>query len=235
MNRTAFRDRVRGLAWLPPGRIQEAPLNFRTHDGRQLEVIRGLLGEIGIAGGLLAWVPDESARSALVSLPSQDAAAFGAWLAGYSGPVRLIDGHARHGEIRQSTPVLVTDLSEPEAAKALATFDAVSDLAGADAATLAELLSDVRGREPGTLDLLGELQAFADTVAAKAERPPPVEPGASKVSTVDVSPLSVSFFLSARGPVGQQPEAIERLRAALASLHGVVVEVGLIGGAAPRG
>lgn len=221
---TVYRDRIRGLAKLPPERIQLSPKNFRRHGSRQLEVIRGLLGEIGVAGALLAWVPDAAARVRLLAEP------FPAWLSSFAGPVRLIDGHARREELRQETPVLVTDLDETEADKLLATFDAVSDLADADASTLADLLQGVRGEKHGTIDLLSELQAFADTSIAKDERPAPAKIGESKV--VEVSDLEVSFFLSARGPLGQQPEAIERLRAALAGLEGVTVELGIIGGAA---
>jgi hypothetical protein len=55
--------------------------------------------------------------------------------------------------------VLVTDLSRAEAAKALATFDAVGDLAGRDAQKLAALLEDVgRGAEEGTEELLAALR-----------------------------------------------------------------------------
>ena len=231
---TAFPDRVKGLAWFDVARFEEAALNFRTHDGRQSEVLRGLLSEIGIADGLLVWIPEDSARAALRALPPRDLSAFARWVKGYRGPVRLIDGHARKAEIRQDTPAVVTDLDSVEADKLLAVFDAVSDLAGADAGTLAKLLQGVHGSAPGTLDLLSELQAFADTSLAKAEpikRAP--EPGASKA--VEVSDLEVSFFLSARGPVAQQPEAIERLREALKALSGVQVEVGIIGGSAGRG
>ncbi|MEG7631090.1 hypothetical protein, partial [Listeria monocytogenes] len=59
----------------------------------------------------------------------------------------------------QAIPVLVTDLSRAEAAKALATFDAVGDLAGRDAQKLAALLEDVgRGSEEGTEELLAALR-----------------------------------------------------------------------------
>lgn len=224
---TAFRDRVRGLAWLPRARIEEAAKNFRGHDDRQKRVIRGLLSELGVIDGLLVWVPDVEAREALRALPARDAVAFGSWLAGFAGAVRLIDGHARRSIINQETALVVTDLDEAEASKALATFDAVSDLAGADANMLAELLEDVSARDAGVLDLLGELQAYADT---SAEPGAPGEKRESKAVEVDVEDEAVDFFLSARGPVVQQPEAIERLRAALAELEGVTVEVGIIGG-----
>ncbi|HQY59817.1 MAG TPA: hypothetical protein PK141_00345 [Polyangiaceae bacterium] len=148
-------DRIRGLARVPGSRLRAADENFRVHDARQRKVLKGLLAEVGIIGAVLAWVPDDMARAALRS--SQD---FAAWLAGYDGPLQLVDGHMRAEELRgQAIPVLVTDLSRAEAAKALATFDAVGDLAGRDAAKLAALLEDVgRGAEEGTEELLAALR-----------------------------------------------------------------------------
>lgn len=148
-------DRIRGLARVPGSRLRAADENFRVHDARQRKVLKGLLAEVGIIGAVLAWVPDDMARAALRS--SQD---FAAWLAGYDGPLQLVDGHMRAEELRgQAIPVLVTDLSRAEAAKALATFDAVGDLAGRDAAKLAALLADVgRGAEEGTEELLAALR-----------------------------------------------------------------------------
>ena len=148
-------DRIRGLARVPGSRLRAADENFRVHDARQRKVLKGLLAEVGIIGAVLAWVPDDMARAALRS--SQD---FAAWLAGYEGPLQLVDGHMRAEELRgQAIPVLVADLSRAEAAKALATFDAVGDLAGRDAAKLAALLEDVgRGAEEGTEELLAALR-----------------------------------------------------------------------------
>ena len=157
-------DRIRGLARVPGSRLRAADENFRVHDARQRKVLKGLLAEVGIIGAVLAWVPDDMARAALRS--SQD---FAAWLAGYDGPLQLVDGHMRAEELRgQAIPVFVTDLSRAEAAKALATFDAVGDLAGRDAQKLAALLEDVgRGSEEGTEELLAALRE-----APKAEPPP---------------------------------------------------------------
>lgn len=160
-------DRIKGLARLPGSRLRAADENFRTHDARQRKVLRGLLAELGIVGAVLVWVPDDMARAALRSAKD-----FASWLDGYSGPFQLIDGHMRAEELKgQSIPILVTDLSRAEAAKALATFDAAGDLAGRDAAKLAALLADVgRGSEDGTEELLASLrgpeQSRADGGAA---------------------------------------------------------------------
>ena len=153
-----FRDRVKGLARLPAARIEGAAKNFRTHDDRQRGALDGVLAEVGIAGAAVAWIPDDAARAALAAVDGPEA--FAAWLASFTGNVRLIDGHLRRECLAaQGQPVLVTDLDEREAAKALATFDAVSDLAGVDAELLASLLADVgKPEEDGTADLLAELQ-----------------------------------------------------------------------------
>lgn len=217
---TAYRLRVRGLALLPPERIEPAPLNWRTHDEAQRAALRGLFGGVGVAGSVHAWIPDDTARAELRALPAGDLEAFAAWLAKRPDlRVRLFDGHLRHEELRQETPVLVTDLDEQEAAVMLATFDPVSALAGADAALLGELLADV-APPAGAEDLVDELLDFA----APAKRPKGRE---AKISALtDIQP---QFYLAARGPLPAQPDAIERLRAALAELPGVQVDVGLMG------
>lgn len=176
-------DRIRGLARVPGSRLRAADENFRVHDARQRKVLKGLLAEVGIIGAVLAWVPDDMARAALRS--SQD---FAAWLAGYDGPLQLVDGHMRAEELKgQAIPVLVTDLSRAEAAKALATFDAVGDMAGRDAQKLAALLEDVgRGAEEGTEELLAALRG-EDKKKANAdeeEEPPADAPAVSRLGEV---------------------------------------------------
>ncbi len=160
------RDRIRGLARLPASRLRPAGRNFRTHDDRQRRVLRGLLTELGVVGAVLVWVPDEAARKRLRATPEDK---FDKWLANYDGVLELIDGHMRADELKAvSIPVLVTDLDEAEAAKALATFDAVSDFAGTDSALLAELLSSIgKAADDGTEELLATLR--------KAEPKPPAD------------------------------------------------------------
>ena len=185
-------DRIRGLARVPGARLRAADENFRVHDARQRKVLKGLLAEVGIIGAVLAWVPDDMARAALRS--SRD---FAAWLAGYDGPLQLVDGHMRAEELRgQEIPVLVTDLSRAEAAKALATFDAVGDLAGRDAQKLAALLEDVgRGAEEGTEELLAALRGGEGESGENADDDAePMQPEAAKTTLAQrfiVPPFSV--------------------------------------------
>jgi hypothetical protein len=175
-------ERVRGLATLPSERIEVArnasgkAANFRTHDDKQRRVMRGLHVEIGSISGPVVWIPDDVAREALRALPRGDVLAFAAWLAGFTGTVRLVDGHLRR-ELRDGHPmqVQVTDLDAAEAAKALATFDAVSDLAGTDAEALAALLGEIgQPVEQGTEELLQQLRA---ALPAPPEPTPNFAPG----------------------------------------------------------
>lgn len=78
---TRYPDRVKGLAWLPGSRVEPAPKNWRTHDDKQRAALRGLLTEIGVAGAVLVWVPDQAAREALRTLPAS------------TGAAALIDGY----------------------------------------------------------------------------------------------------------------------------------------------
>ena len=66
--------------------------------------------------------------------------------------------HARRGLKGQNIPVLVTDLSRAEAAKALATFDPIGALAGRDAETRGAPRGRRRGRGR-TEELLALLRA----------------------------------------------------------------------------
>lgn len=173
---TSYRNRVRGLAELPRDRVLPAPKNWRTHDDAQRGLMRSLLGEVGVIGAVHAWIPDDHGRDALRS--SSD---FGAWLASYSGPVCLFDGHMRREEIRQKIPVLITDLDESEAEKALATFDPIGARAGKDAALLADLIGGIVAAEKGTADFLADLLGTRPTSGDDENEQPDDAPPASKI------------------------------------------------------
>lgn len=218
-----FRDRVKGLARLPAARIEGAAKNFRTHDDRQRRALDGVLAEVGIAGAAVAWVPDAEARAALAAVDGPEA--FAAWLASFTGKVRLIDGHLRRERLAaQGQPVLVTDLDEREAAKALATFDAVSDLAGVDAELLAALLADVgTPDEDGTAALLAELQKHLPaTAGGDDEEDEPVVPTDALVAKWGTAPGQLWVVPSLTVPGREHrllcgdcrdPANVERLRA----------------------
>lgn len=154
---TAPRNRVRGIAELPAARVEPSPGNWRTHDAAQRAKMAGLLGEIGSVSELVVWVPDDAAREALRRLPGPEG--FAAWLAGFSGKVRLLDGHMRRGLRGKKLGVQITDLDAREAALVLATFDPIGAQAGRDDALLRELLDGQRSDHRGLEDLLADLRA----------------------------------------------------------------------------
>lgn len=106
----------------------------------------GLLGEVGSVSELVVWVPDDAAREALRRLPGPDG--FAAWLATFTGKVRLLDGHMRRGLRGKRIGVQITDLDAREASLVLATFDPIGAQAGRDDALLRELLGAPAAAEP---------------------------------------------------------------------------------------
>lgn len=134
---------------------------------------------------------------------------------------RILDGHARvelackHGEA--SVPIVRVDLSEEEEKLVLATLDPIGALADADNAKLEELIGQVLSNGDNA-DLLGDTYDDADA---------PSEVG---VSEIDVSTVQDEFWISVRGPLPSQPDAIERLKKALEELPGCTVDVGGVEG-----
>jgi integrase len=122
-----------------PSRLRPAPDNWRTHPPAQRDAFRALLSEIGFAGAeLVRELPD--------------------------GSLELIDGHLRAEEMGdREVPVLVTDLTEDEARKLLATFDPVGALAQADAAKLDALLQQVTTSDGAVAKMPSDLAEAAGT------------------------------------------------------------------------
>lgn len=164
---TAPRNRVRGIAELPAARVENSPGNWRTHDAAQKDKMRGLLGEVGSVSELVVWVPDDEAREALRRAPGPDG--FAAWLASFTGKVRLLDGHMRKGLRGKRLGVQITDLDAREAALVLATFDPIGAQAGRDDKLLRELLDGQRSEHRGLEALLDDLRASVGAPASGAE------------------------------------------------------------------
>ena len=129
-----FRDRVIGLVRADPSRLLDHPENWRVHPEAQATFLRGVLGDVGIAGVALAFIADESARRAVARLKKPEARQ--AWLDAYTGPLMLTDGHLRKKTITQPIPTVVLDLTPEEARRALATHDTAGAMAGTDVAKL---------------------------------------------------------------------------------------------------
>lgn len=135
-------------------------------------MLRGLLASVGVVDAVLLRVLDEGALAALRDVPRGDAAAFGAWLAGYAGDYMLVDGHLRVEELQQHDghiEALVLDLDSREAAEVLAVFDPIGDLAEMDKALFAENAALFEPSSPAIAELMADLQAAEDAARQMAE------------------------------------------------------------------
>ena len=213
-----YRDRVVGLIRVTPERIDLNEGNWRTHDDDQRGAMRGVLGDIGIGDGLKAVPADEAKVREVIALKGAEREA---WLREFESDmahVRLLDGHMRAGEIRnQPVPIVVLDLLPHEEAEFLATFDPLGALAGRNAQKLDETMRQFNSTNAAVQALVAQLAGEQEAATG------------GPVDVVDVSDLGAEFYLSARGPMPSQPDAIDRLREALESLPGVVVSVGMVG------
>jgi len=114
-----FRDRIVEFTRVRAGDLKPSPRNWRTHPKHQRDALRGILTEVGYVDALMAR------RLA-------------------DGSLELVDGHLRaEDNPDQELPVLIVDLDDAEAAKVLATFDPLADLAIADSKLLEQLLAEV--------------------------------------------------------------------------------------------
>jgi len=94
--------------------------------------------------------------------------------------------------------------------------------------SLADNKTNENGKyDDGALDaVLADLleRGHADTLADLGFDLSQPEP--SEVKEIDVSDVQDEFWISVRGPLPAQPEALHRLRAALEEIEGVFVELG---------
>ncbi len=128
-----IQDRVIKLVRVKASKLRPSPWNFRTHPEKQRAVLKAVLGEVGIAGAVLARELED-------------------------GTYALIDGHLRREELgNRKIPVLVVDLDEDEAKKLLACYDPIGALAGVDADRLDALLAEVDTGEESLASLFSEM------------------------------------------------------------------------------
>lgn len=145
-----YRDRIKELIRVPASELLANPLNFREHSDTQRAVMEGILGEIGYIDGLIAF---RNKKKQLV----------------------VINGHLRKdisGD--EEVPVLIVDLTEAEARKALATFDPVGALATTNAEALANLRAGLGMQSEAVNKMLAELAASAsppETMIVEVEVP----------------------------------------------------------------
>ena len=133
---SSIRDRITELRRVRAGDLHASPKNWRIHPESQVAALRGTLAEIGYADAVLCRVLED-------------------------GGLEIIDGHARKElDPNQVIPVLVTDLSESEAAKLLLTLDPLAAMAEADTKALERLMQEVSTDDEA-------LQAMIDALAAE--------------------------------------------------------------------
>jgi len=128
-----YRNRIVGQELVAPDQLLANPGNWRTHPKPQQAALEGALSELG-------WI-----QRVIVNRTTG----------------RMIDGHLRvslalrHGE--PAVPVSYVELSEAEEALALATFDPIGALAGADREQLDALLREVSTGDAALQEMLGNL------------------------------------------------------------------------------
>lgn len=138
MSTQVIRDRVKQLRRVPASQLRPNAKNWREHPPEQLEALQATLAEIGFAGVEVCRELED-------------------------GTLELLDGHAR-AELAGDAeiPVLVVDLDDSEAAQLLATYDPIGAMATANAARLAELLSDFSTESAALQSKLDELTGTFD-------------------------------------------------------------------------
>ncbi len=113
-----IRNRIKEFRDVTPAEVQNNPGNWRTHPEAQKQALRGILGEVGIAGVVTAY---HSTRH---------------------GGLTLIDGHERM-TVGVPFPAIILDVDDSEADKLLLTIDPIAGLAGADTQLLDTLFRNV--------------------------------------------------------------------------------------------
>lgn len=152
--------------------LEDSPQNFRTHPEEQQAGLEAVVEEIGWFG-----YPDVFETEA--------------------GKLRLCDGHLRKTLLlRKYGPdaeieVNVTDFSETEALKALATKDPLAAMAGCDDAALAALLASIECDTPAMDALLKEVaeQYELPPTAPAAQGDPDEVPDVPVVPTTETGDL----------------------------------------------
>jgi hypothetical protein len=134
MKTVNYRDRIIGLEYHDAQSLEPHPGNWRNHGKAQVDALRGVLSDVGIAGAILAYRSERN-----------------------GGKLTVIDGHLRRDAAPQKWPVLVLDVDDAEADYILATHDPLAAMADADAAALDALLSSVNSGEAAVQEMLAAL------------------------------------------------------------------------------
>lgn len=132
------RNRNKEIRRVRVGDIRLNPANHRYHPDEQRAALRGVLGEIGYYGCLIGFELSD-------------------------GTVRLLDGELRCEtlEADDEVDIVLVDMDAEERRKALATYDAVTSLAGVDTAKLDALIADIKFDSPSIRAMLSEVSEKA--------------------------------------------------------------------------
>lgn len=166
VNLVELKDRIIEFTRLPARLILGNELNWRTHGAQQSRAVEESLAELGFTDPLKVFVTE-------------------------TGEFKLFDGHLRQKLIESRVgpetliPVVVTDLSDDEAKKALLLHDPLGAMAGADAGKLQDLMRAVQTDGEGTAKMLAGLAKqnkidWADVV----KNNPGITAGASSTGVV---------------------------------------------------
>ena len=128
-----IKNRIKELRQVKASELLPNPRNWRRHPASQSNALLGILAEVGYADALIAYETPDG--------------------------LMLIDGHLR-AETTPDTevPVLVTDLSEQEADKLLATLDPLAAMATTNQEQLVSLLDSISFENGEVLGLLDTLR-----------------------------------------------------------------------------
>lgn len=158
-----WRDRIVELRRLKPSEIDDHPHQWRMHPPAQVEAMRGMLKEVGIADVLLTWPSERTGR------------------------LTAFDGHLRkslHPDV--PWPTVVTNLTDAEADLMLASLDPLGAMATADAAKLDALLREVATGDAALQAMLSSLAASAGMLLTDV-----LDPGTDQVSGTSGEPDGV--------------------------------------------
>lgn len=149
------RIRIVGIEKVKASDLVPHPQNWRVHPERQRETLRAAVDEIGFTAAPIV----RKLRG---------------------GKYQIIDGHLRAEEMGdQEIPVIVTDLTEAEAKKALLTTDPLTAMAGIGEEALLELLGEVAFDADELTSLAADLQGGSPRgglTDADAVPAPPAKP-----------------------------------------------------------
>ena len=128
-----IRDRIKELRRVRASELRPNPRNWRQHPPQQQAALKGILAEVGYADALLV----RELRD---------------------GSLEIVDGHLRAETTPQElVPVLVLDVTAEEAAKILATHDAITMLATPDFKQLNTLLDECDFAQPAIAAMFAQL------------------------------------------------------------------------------